>query len=83
MLKTNGIYLIDDIVKNENCRNCEVCVGLRILELGFTKGQKIRIKLHNFGLYVVALLDDKLNEVNVVSFREDEICKLKLVELYE
>ena len=83
MLKINTIYLIDDIIKKDNCQNCEVCIGLRILELGFTKGQKIKIKFHNFGLYVVALLDDKLNETTVVSFREDEICKLKVIELYE
>ena len=65
-------YEITDIPQSENCQNCNTCLRLRLMEMGFISGEQIDIISHNLGLWKVNILSDNGYPTSTFALRDDE-----------
>ena len=69
-------YEITDIPQSENCQNCVPCTRMRLMEMGFMKGEKIEISKKRMGLYIVDILTENNNVVSTIALREEELGRI-------
>jgi Fe2+ transport system protein FeoA len=64
---------ISDVPQKLNCENCDVCVRLRIMELGLYEGEYIRIDGHTHGLWRLQILNEKGVSISSLALRDEEM----------
>ena len=69
-------YEITDIPQSENCQHCVPCTRMRLMEMGFMKGEKIEISEKKFGLYIVDILMENGHVVSTIALREEELDRI-------
>lgn len=69
----NKIIKIKDISPYNPCLKCSPCLALRLMELGLINGQKIEIKSHQLGLWLINILSDNNTPISTIALRENEI----------
>ena len=75
-MKMNKIL---DIPQNDPCLNCNTCIRLRLMEMGFIKGQNIEIEGKAHGLYKVRIVDENGITENKIALRQDEFERICFV----
>ena len=72
------VFTIADVPENVPCSNCDPCLGVKIMEMGMYKGERIEVVNHRFGLWTVNILDRNNNVVSTVAMREEEVKRIIL-----
>jgi Fe2+ transport system protein FeoA len=70
-----------DVPQNEPCENCTPCLRLRLMDMGFIKGQKIEIEKKRLGLWVVHLVSENGNTEQTFALRPEELERICLNEI--
>jgi Fe2+ transport system protein FeoA len=75
------VYEVIDVPQPVNCENCNPCLRIRLMELGFITGQKIELGMKRLGLYSVNILTDNGDVAQTIALREEELERICLKEL--
>jgi Fe2+ transport system protein FeoA len=75
------VYEVLDVPQPVNCENCNPCLRIRLMELGFITGQKIELGKKRLGLYSVNILTDNGDVAQTIALREEELERICLKEL--
>jgi Fe2+ transport system protein FeoA len=75
------VYEVIDVPQPINCENCNPCLRIRLMELGFITGQKIELGKKRLGLYSVNVLSDNGDVAQTIALREEEFSRICLKEL--
>lgn len=77
------------VIKNsaENCKKCSNCPRSKMMELGYSTLQKIKIKMDYSDLWTVSLIDEFDSPSKIFAVRKDEMegifslseCKIDLI----
>jgi hypothetical protein len=67
------ILRISDVPQKLDCENCNVCVRLRLMELGLFEGEFIQIESHSHGLWRLQILNSKGISISSVALRDEEM----------
>ena len=67
------ILRISDVPQKLDCENCNVCVRLRLMELGLFEGEFIQIESHSHGLWRLQILNSKRISISSVALRDEEM----------
>lgn len=81
MLKDNTIYLIKDVPQNIPCENCNVCLRMRLMEMGITPGEKVKFVKHSKDMWIMSILSENNHEVSKLALRSDEFERIIFEEL--
>jgi Fe2+ transport system protein FeoA len=76
------MFKIIDIPENNPCTNCNPCLRLRLMEMGFITGEKIEIVKNFSGLKIVNILNEFNNVTSTIALREEEFSMICLKEVY-
>lgn len=68
-----------DVPQPEDCKKCNPCLRLRLMELGFIQGNEIEIVSHKLGLWVVNILSDSGDVASTMALREEEFDRICLL----
>lgn len=71
-----GTYIIKDVPKNDPCLDCNGCMRLRLLELGFIPGTKVIINNHYNGLWLMRFLTSDGNVESTMALRDEELDRI-------
>jgi len=74
-------YEVIDVPQPTNCQNCNPCLRIRLMELGFISGQKIELGKKRMGLYSINVLSDNGYVTQTIALREEELDRICLKEL--
>lgn len=72
-LTVGKIYEINDISSGNPCLSCNSCIRMRLMEMGLTHGEKIRIDSKSHGLYRLSILSKKGSLSTTLALREEEM----------
>lgn len=72
------IYTVQDVIPNDPCLDCITCVRLRLMELGFHKGSKLKIIKHTLGIWVIQFLSDNNYSEQTIALRDEETLQIIL-----
>jgi Fe2+ transport system protein FeoA len=75
------VYEVIDVPQPVNCENCNPCLRIRLMELGFITGQKIELGKKRLGLYSVNILTNNGDVAQTIALREEELERICLKEL--
>ena len=81
MMEIGKIYKIVDVPQNEPCENCQPCVRLRMMELGFICGEYIKPKKKQLGVWIVAVLTNQGEECQYIALRNEELNRIVIEEI--
>lgn len=70
------IYEINDIMRGVPCQKCDSCIRLRLMELGLTEDEKIKIVDRHGGLWRINILNKNHNIVSTLALREEEMDRI-------
>lgn len=74
------IYKIEDVMSGIPCENCSPCLRLRLMELGFIGGEKIKITGHRMGIWMVDVLSENDIVNYTIGLRDEEADRICLFE---
>lgn len=69
-----------DVPQSINCENCNPCIRLRLMELGFIQGQEIEVGGEKLGLHIVHLLSNNGTISQTIALRKEELGRICLKE---
>jgi Fe2+ transport system protein FeoA len=72
-------YNITSVTENVPCENCNPCLRLRLMDMGFIPGQKIGVEKTKLGLWLVHLKSNEGNHEQTFALREEEFDRLCLI----
>lgn len=67
-----------DVPQNTPCNNCNPCMRMKLMELGFVYGQEIKVRERMNGMYVVDMLSDDGNVEQTIALRKEELDRICL-----
>ena len=65
-------YVIDEVLTGIPCENCTPCLRLKLMEMGFLRGEKIHLRGHKLGIWIVDILTHNNNVAYTLALRDDE-----------
>lgn len=74
------IYTIEDISVGIPCENCNPCLRLRLMELGFIGGEKIQITGHRMGIWTIDVLSENNSVAYTIALRDEEADRVCLLD---
>lgn len=72
-LTVGKVYKISEISSGTPCLSCNSCIRMRLMEMGLTEGEKIRVEDKSHGLYRLSILSKKENLFTTLALREEEM----------
>lgn len=81
MLKDNVVYRIKDVPQNIPCENCNVCLRMRLMEMGLTPGEKVRFQKYSKDMWLMTVLSEKEFETTKIALRSDEFERIVFEEI--
>jgi Fe2+ transport system protein FeoA len=72
-LRVGKIYEISEISSGNPCLECNSCIRMRLMEMGLTEGEQIRVEDNSHGLYILSILSKKGNLFTTLALREEEM----------
>lgn len=79
-LEVGKVYKVIDVPQSEVCLNCTPCLRLKMMDMGFICGEKIRIKRYSSGIWLVGILTEMGNECSSIALRDEEMERIVLEE---
>ena len=80
MSQIKKILVVKDVPRKEPCNGCNICIRLRLLELGIIPGQKISLKDHKNGLWTLNVLGENNISFQTLALRDDEVDRILFEE---
>lgn len=74
------IYKVEKVVQNKPCFNCNPCLRLRLMEIGFNEGARVMIKKKLGEIWVVDLISEEESVEQTIGLRDNETYQIVLVE---
>ena len=71
-------YEIIDVPESENCQKCDICLRIRLMEMGLIAGEKIEISSKRLGLWIVNILTDYEEVSSTIALRQEEMDRICL-----
>jgi len=65
-------YVIDEVLTGIPCENCTPCLRLKLMEMGFLRGEKIHLRDHKLGIWIIDILTSNDNVAYTLALRDDE-----------
>lgn len=75
-LTVGKVYEISEISSGNPCLSCNSCIRMRLMEMGLTQGEKIRIDDKSHGLYRLSVLSTKGTLFTTLALREEEMDRI-------
>jgi len=66
------IFIIKDVPEKIECKNCEICTRLKLMELGFIPGSIIELSKRQSGMWIVNLLSSSGHVQSTIALRDEE-----------
>lgn len=79
--KVGKTYRVIDVPESIDCQKCNPCLRLKMMELGFICGETIKIKKHQFGIWLVSVLSSNGDECQSIGLRNEEMDRIVLEEI--
>ncbi len=73
-------YDVIDVPQPDDCKYCDVCMRMRLMEIGFVPGQHIKVEGERFGLYVVHMIASNGRIEQTIALRSEELGRICLKE---
>lgn len=70
--KEGTILTILDVPENIPCENCNSCLRIKLMEMGFLPGVKVRIDKHHQGNWILSTLSDNNLPEQRIALRDEE-----------
>ena len=67
------IYEVVDVPQNNPCFNCNPCMRMRLMEMGFISGAKIDVEEKMSGMYIVKMVSIDGFVEQTVGLRKEEL----------
>ncbi len=74
-------YQVLDVPQNDPCYNCNPCMRMRLMEMGFIYGQEIEVKEKMKGMYIIDMLSNDGNVEQTIALRKEELGRICLKEI--
>jgi len=74
-------YAILDIPPPMNCLQCDFCMRVKLLEMGFLPGTHIRVEDSKWGINIVHILSECGNIQQSIALRTEELERICLKEV--
>lgn len=71
-------YEIIDVPEPENCQKCDICLRIRLMEMGLIAGEKIEVSSKRLGLWIVNILTDYEEVSSTIALRQEEMDRICL-----
>lgn len=71
-------YVVQDVIPNNPCLDCLSCIRLRLMELGFHKGSKLKILRHSLGIWVIQFISETNTYEQTLALRDEETLQIIL-----
>lgn len=66
-------FEINEILTGNPCLNCSSCLRMRLMEMGLTEKEKIRLEGYSHGLWRLGILSENGKVMSVLALREEEV----------
>ncbi len=67
------IYEVIDVPQNEPCENCNPCMRMRLLEMGFVFGTEISVVEKQSGMFVIDMISPNGSVEQTIALRKEEL----------
>jgi Fe2+ transport system protein FeoA len=75
-----NIYTVEDVITGIPCTNCTPCLRLRIMEMGLAPGEKIYLRSHSNGIWLMDILSEQGNPIFTLALRDEETERICLLD---
>ena len=75
-------YEVIDVPQSIDCDNCNPCMRIKLMEMGFVNGQQVEVLEKKFGLYLVNILSDSGHTSSTIALRPEELGRICLKKNY-
>jgi Fe2+ transport system protein FeoA len=72
-LSVGKVYEISEISSGNPCLECNSCIRMRLMEMGLTEREQIRVEDKSHGLYRLSILSKKGSLFTTLALREEEM----------
>lgn len=66
-------YEVIDVPQNEPCENCNPCMRMRLIEMGFILGTEININEKQSGMFVIDMISPNGYIEQTIALRKEEL----------
>lgn len=74
-------YQVLDVPANIPCENCNPCMRMRLMEMGFIQGQEIDVKEKMKGMFIVDMLTEDGIIEQTIALRKNELGRICMKEI--
>jgi Fe2+ transport system protein FeoA len=67
------IYEVIDVPQKEPCENCNPCMRMRLLEMGFVFGTEISVVEKQSGMFVIDMISPNRSVEQTIALRKEEL----------
>jgi Fe2+ transport system protein FeoA len=67
------IYEVIDVPQKEPCENCNPCMRMRLLEMGFVFGTEISVVEKQSGMFVIDMISPNGSVEQTIALRKEEL----------
>ena len=67
------IYEVIDVPQKDPCENCNPCMRMRLLEMGFILGTDINVIEKQSGMFIVDMLSPNGSIEQTIALRKEEL----------
>lgn len=67
------IYEVIDVPQKEPCENCNPCMRIRLLEMGFVLGTEISVVEKQSGMFVIDMISPHGIVEQTIALRKEEL----------
>jgi Fe2+ transport system protein FeoA len=73
-------YTVEQIMEGVPCLKCTPCMRLRIMEMGLSEGERIFLRSHTNGIWLIDILSEKGNVSLTLALRDEETERICLLD---
>ncbi len=74
-------YKVLDVPQNIPCNQCNPCMRMKLMELGFIEGQEIEVEEKMRGMFIVNMLSVDGYVEQTIALRKEELGRICLKEI--
>ncbi len=74
-------YKVLDVPQNIPCNQCNPCMRMKLMELGFIEGQEIEVEEKMSGMFIVNMLSVDGYVEQTIALRKEELGRICLKEI--